>query len=437
MPHARPARAMVIGGYGFIGAEVMRALADAGLEVVGLGRDAALGARLVPQADWRQADLATLDTPTAWRPLVEGIDIIVNASGALQDAPGTSLELIQYTAIRACIAAAESAGVRRFVQISAVGASEAASTPFLRTKAKADAALRASTLDWTILRPGLVIGRNAYGGTALLRMLAGLPGVQILVLADAQVQTVAMQDVTHAVVLAATGQTPARADYDLVEAQPHTLSHVVSALRQQLGFSRPVLALSLPLSFGRVIAAAADLAGWLGWRPALRSTSLVTLSEGIRGNAEAWEGASGRRLSTLQQTLAELPATIQERSFARVQLLIPMLVVTLGIFWMGSGLIALLHIDDAAAQLDGVVTPLLARALVVGGSVVDIVIGGALLVRRWSRPAAIASAAVAGAYLLLGTVLVPALWLDPMGVYLKVLPCIVASAALALLLERR
>ena len=437
MPQARVARAMVIGGYGFIGAEVLRALADVGLEIIGLGRDAAFGARMISQAEWRQADLATLVTPSAWRPLIEDIDIIVNASGALQDAPGTSLERIQHTAIRACIEAAESSGVRRFVQISAVGASEAASTAFLRTKAKADAALRASTLDWTILRPGLVIGRNAYGGTALLRMLAGLPGIQVLVLADAQVQTVAMHDVTHAVVLAATGQTPAHADYDLVEAQPHTLSQVVGALRQQLGFSRPVLELSLPLSFGRVVAAAADLAGWLGWRPALRSTSLVTLAEGIRGNAEAWEAASGMRLSMLQQALAELPATIQERSFARVQLLIPMLVVTLGIFWIGTGVIALLHIDDAAAQLDGVVKPSLANALVVSGGIVDIVIGAALMVRRWSRPAAIASAAVAGVYLLLGTVLVPALWLDPMGVYLKVLPCIVASAALALLLERR
>lgn len=437
MSQAGVARALVIGGYGFIGAEVMRVLADAGLEVVGLGRDTAFGARLVPDAEWRQADLATLQTRAAWRPLLEGIDIIVNASGVLQDTPGYSLERIQHTAIRACIEAAEATGVRRFVQISAVGAAEGASTAFLRTKARGDAALRASRLDWTILRPGLVIGRNAYGGTALLRMLAGLPGVQVLVLADAQIQTVAMRDVTHAVVLAATGQTPARAEYDLVEPEVHSLSHVVGAMRRQLGFSRPMIELSLPLWFGRVVAAVADLAGSLGWRPALRSTALVTLSEGIRGNAEPWEAATGGRLSSLQQTLADLPATIQERSFARVQLLLPLLVVTLSLFWICTGIIALLRIDEAAAVLDGVVTASLARGLVVGGSIIDIVIGGALLLRRWTRLAAVASASVAVFYLLLGTVLVPALWLDPLGAYLKVLPCIVASAALALLLERR
>ena len=430
-------RAMVIGGYGFIGAEAMRALADAGLEVIGLGRDAAFGARLIPQTEWRQADLATLLTPAAWQPLLEDIDIVVNASGALQNAPGTSLERIQSTAIRACIEAAETAGVRRFVQISAVGASEDASTAFLRTKARGDAAVRASSLDWTILRPGLVIGSNAYGGTALLRMLAGVPGVQALVLADAQIQTVAMRDVTHAIVRAATGQTPARAQYDLVEPEVHSLSHVVGALRRRLGFTEPLIKLSLPLWLGHLFALGADLAGWLGWRPALRSTALVTLSEGIRGNAEPWEAATGRRLSNLQQTLADLPATLQERTFARVQLLLPLLVVTLSVFWIGTGIIALLRIDEAAAQLAGVVTASLASALVVGGSLVDIVIGGALLVRRWTRAAAVASAAVAAFYLMLGTALVPLLWLDPLGAYLKVLPCIVASAALALLLERR
>ena len=51
--------------------------------------------------------------------------------------------------------------------------------------------------------------------------------------------------------------------------------------------------------------------------------------------------------------------------------------------------------------------------------------------------AAIASALVAGAYLLLGSILAPALWVDPLGVYVKVIPAIVLSAALALLLQER
>ena len=365
------------------------------------------------------------------------MDVIVNASGALQDAPGTRLALVQHQAISACVHAAERNGVTRFVQISAAGASVKASTAFLRTKAQADAALRASTLAWTIFRPGLVIGNNAYGGTALLRMLAGLPGVQLLALADARVQTLAMQDLVQAVLMAATNQIQGGREYDLVESESHTLSEIVTRLRAHLGFGPPVAELRLPLWVGRLVARIADLAGWLGWRSPLRSTALATLGEGVRGDATAWEADSGMRLAPLQQTLARLPATAQERTYARVLLALPVLVVTLAVFWIGTGIIALLRIDEAAAYLDGIVTATTARTLVSAGAGIDIAIGCALLVRPWARAAATASAALAAVYLLLGSMLVPQLWLDPMGAYLKVLPCIVASLALALLLEKR
>jgi hypothetical protein len=60
-----------------------------------------------------------------------------------------------------------------------------------------------------------------------------------------------------------------------------------------------------------------------------------------------------------------------------------------------------------------------------------------LLWRRTARQGAIASAVVAGLYLILGTVLAPHIWLDPLGAYVKVIPVIVLSLALALMLEQR
>ena len=46
-----------------------------------------------------------------------------------------------------------------------------------RSKAKADAALETLELNWLIVKPSLVIGRGSYGGTSLMRGLAGLPFV--------------------------------------------------------------------------------------------------------------------------------------------------------------------------------------------------------------------------------------------------------------------
>ncbi|WP_420813175.1 NAD(P)H-binding protein [Methylobacterium currus] len=71
--------------------------------------------------------------------------------------------------MRALFRACAEAEIRRVVQVSTVGAAPDARTAFLRTKDAADAALAQADLDWTILRPGLVLAPTAYGGTALLR----------------------------------------------------------------------------------------------------------------------------------------------------------------------------------------------------------------------------------------------------------------------------
>jgi uncharacterized protein YbjT (DUF2867 family) len=66
-------------------------------------------------------------------------------------------------------------GVRRVVQVSAISAEPAAGTAYAATKHAADEHLRSTGLEWTILRPSLVVARGAYGGTALFRGMAALP----------------------------------------------------------------------------------------------------------------------------------------------------------------------------------------------------------------------------------------------------------------------
>lgn len=164
-------KVVVLGAYGLIGAACLRALQADGARVVAVGRDARTARRVAPGADWRIHDLATLDD-AGWRALVAGADVVVNASGALQDGARDDLSAIHDRAVRRLVAALEGSGTR-LVQISAAGVAEDAPTAFFRTKARGDAAIMDSGLDWVILRPTLVIGRAAYGGTALVRAAAG------------------------------------------------------------------------------------------------------------------------------------------------------------------------------------------------------------------------------------------------------------------------
>jgi uncharacterized protein YbjT (DUF2867 family) len=430
-------RVLVLGAHGLIGQEIVRAVRASGHEVIGLARSAGTGRRQVPDIAWIGADLIHLTAETAWRPHLERIEAVVNASGALQDGSRDRLALSQSRAIRALIAACEATGVRRFVQISAPGADPAARTAFLRTKGEADAAARASHLDWTIFRPGLVLSANAYGGTALIRMLAAFPLIQPLILGDSTIRTVAVTDVAGSVVLALEGAVPGYRDYDLVEDAPHSLRDIVARYRRWLGFPPARVRCDLPAWLGQTIGLLADLAGWVGWRSPVRTTALRILADGVSGDPEPWARVAGKRCGSLDETLAKLPATAQERVFARARLVFPALLLTLALFWVLSGLIGCWRLDVAARALGGTAAAALARPLVLAGSSLDVLIGLGLLARSWTRRAAVAAILVSLAYLAAGTILTPGLWADPLGPLIKIFPVIALALAVAALAEER
>lgn len=429
-------RVLVLGAYGLLGLEIVRALRQAGYGVTGFGRSLATGRRLVPDIRWVHGDMRRMQTPADWADALHGIEVVVNAAGALQDGPRDDLRAVHDTAIRALVAACESHGVSRLVQISAPGAAADASTAFLSTKAAGDAAVRASKLDWTILKPGLVISTGAYGGTTLLRMLAAFPAMQPIVLQDARIQTVSGADVGEAVRAVLAGEIATRRDYDLMEDETHTLGSVVKAVRRWSG--RPdAKDWALPRWLGFTLARGADLAGWLGWRSPLRTTALKSLADGVTGDAADWRKAGGARLHSLEETLRAIPATAQERTFGRAQLVFPFLLLTLAAFWLASGFIGLVQREAAAAVIAPRVGEQAARGFVGAGVVADLLIGFALLWRRWVRRAALASIVVSLGYLAAGTVVTPELWADPLGPFVKVFPAMALALAVAALAEER
>lgn len=428
--------AAVLGGYGFIGAACLRALREDGHDVVGVGRRVAAGERVAADVVWVAADIAR--TPVErWREILTDVEIVVNAAGALQTGARDDLAGIHEHAVARLVEALRGRPVR-FVQISAAGASETASTEFLRSKARGDAILARSGLDWTVLRPALVLGSQAYGGTALLRAAAALPLAGPDVFVGSRLQTVGVDEVAQAVVRCARGRIAPRRVYDLAEARARSFPETLATMRRWLGHPpwrrtvpvpRPVLA-----AVGRV----ADALGWLGWRSPLRTTALRTLDDGVSGDPTAWEAAGGQPFRALEETLARMPSTTQERWFARVYLLLPVAIAVLSAFWAGTGLVALWQREAAEALLVARGFGAAAASLVVvGGAALDLSLGLAVLYRPWARAACLAMLGAAFGYLAGATLLAADLWADPLGPLLKILPAMVLSVLPLALLEER
>ncbi|GIF74000.1 NAD(P)H-binding protein [Asanoa siamensis] len=152
-------RIVIAGGHGQVARLLNRRLADSGHTVVGIIRNPAHTADVVASG----AEPVVLDLEKVSREDVaaalDGADAAVFAAGA---GPGSG-PARKWTVDRdACVllaAAAAAAGVRRFVVLSAIGADDFDPSldddfeVYLEAKSAADAAVRGSDLDWTILRP--------------------------------------------------------------------------------------------------------------------------------------------------------------------------------------------------------------------------------------------------------------------------------------------
>ncbi|HEX2151348.1 MAG TPA: NAD(P)H-binding protein, partial [Stellaceae bacterium] len=203
-------RVLVTGAYGFIGSQITARLLADGHEVIGAGRRVAEAARRWPNVRWVAIDFAQSTRPEDWLPHLAGVDALVNCVGILQDTPGNSTRGVHVDGTRALFAACARAGVRRIVHLSAIGVEKNRPTAFSRTKREADEALMALPVDWVILRPSVVVGRSAYGGSALFRALAALPWVLPVMPDSGELQIVQVDDLAGTVAFFLAADAPAR-----------------------------------------------------------------------------------------------------------------------------------------------------------------------------------------------------------------------------------
>ena len=429
-------RILVLGAYGLIGGHVCARLQAEGRAVVGVGRDIAAARRRAPDVDWRAADLRRASVED-WTALLDGVEAVVNCAGALQDSPRDDLRAVHVEGVARLVEACGRAGVRRFVHISAAGVAPGRTTAFNDTKLETEAMLADSALHWVILRPGLVFAPTAYGGTALLRGLAGFPLISPIAYPASRVQAILVEDVAEAVLRAAQPDGPSKVSIDLVGDRPLSLRELVAELRAWLGFA-PAPVLALPDAVARLTAWASDGLAWLGWRSPMRTAALEQLRMGVHGEA----GDAARHLGftprSLAQGLARQPSGVQERWFARGYFLKPLILVTLFGFWLLSGLIGFVSFGQAVKVLTTSGMDVgLAKAAVLGGSVADIVLALLLAFRRTTPLALLGMVAVTAGYLLAGALVRPDLWADPLGPFLKSIPAaLLALAALSTLDER-
>ena len=234
--------ATVFGGSGFIGRYVVKRLALAGHVVRIAGRNPDRAGLLRPMGVVGQIVplYAPLSSPTDVARAVEGADFVVNLVGILSERRAGDFQRVQADGAGRIATAAAAAGVRRMVQLSAIGADAESPSQYARTKAAGEAAVRAALPAATVLRPSLVFGPEDQFFNRFAAMTPFSP-VMPVIAGETRFQPVYVCDVADAVMAGLTRTDTAGEVYELGGPRVWTFRELLAWTVAQTRRRRPLV----------------------------------------------------------------------------------------------------------------------------------------------------------------------------------------------------
>ncbi|HOS86455.1 MAG TPA: complex I NDUFA9 subunit family protein [Burkholderiaceae bacterium] len=246
-------RILILGATGFVGRHICTRLSQAGWSAIVPSRSPAAARHLagLPRVDVVPGDVH--DEATLIR-LLAGADAVVNLVAILHGSEA-AFEQVHVELPKKLARACAAAGVRRLVQVSALGAAQDGPSMYQRSKARGEAVLKAAatagTLDLSVLRPSVIFGAqdkflNVFA--QLQRMFPLIP----LAGADTRFQPVWVEDVAAAVMRCLQDDATIGQTFEACGPEVFTLRDLVRLAGQYAGVNqgrgRAVFALPMPLA---------------------------------------------------------------------------------------------------------------------------------------------------------------------------------------------
>ncbi len=255
---------LVTGASGFVGSHAVPALLRAGHHVIALARTPDAGETVLGRVDAALRDRVEVRGGDVTRPAtlpaaLHGADGVLHLVAIPRDhRAGAELRLVNTEGTRAIVEAMTEAGVRRLVHMGGMGIADDPELHFASSKAKAEALVAASTLDWTILKPSLQFGE----GDGFFNIIADLvrlsPGVvPVPGRGDSRFQPIHAGDVARVVVAALADPATIGGVFGLGGPRIWTYREITREVIGALGKRRLIVPMPMPLI--RLVAGAAEL----------------------------------------------------------------------------------------------------------------------------------------------------------------------------------
>lgn len=229
------ARIFVTGGTGFVGKAVVRALQAHGFVVRCLVRPGS-------EPDLRGFEAiervpGNVLIPKGLADSIEGCAAVIHLVGIIREHPGrgVTFERAHTVATANMVEAARAAGVRRYLQMSALGTRPDARSRYHQTKWEAEEAVKQSALQWTIFRPSVIYGPGDGFVTMLARLVRRLPVVPVIGNGAYRLQPVFVEQVAEAFARALTRDATIGQTYEVGGPRAYPFIEILDLIGAALG----------------------------------------------------------------------------------------------------------------------------------------------------------------------------------------------------------
>ncbi len=221
-------RVLVAGASGFIGSRVVKALSEKDFSPVLISRN-------LQKLKKRFPDFSAFSTSEIEKAFLLKPFAVVNSVGILKE-EGSTYEEAHVKFTEKLVELSKKHGVKKFVQISALGTSPKEKSRYFKTKWKAEEIVRKSGIPYAILRPSIVLGKGQKLYDDLKRFSRFLP---VLGTPRMKVQPVRIEKVIDAVLKAV--ECRITGTVELCGAEVVTMAELFRRVLREIGIKRPVV----------------------------------------------------------------------------------------------------------------------------------------------------------------------------------------------------
>jgi uncharacterized protein YbjT (DUF2867 family) len=245
----RNRRVTVLGASGFVGRYVVKHLAARGAVIAAVSRNASAADFLKPMGDVGQIALIDADVSddVALAAVIAGADAVVNAVGILYERGRQRFDAIHARLPVRIAGAAQRAGTKRIVHLSALAADPQSPSAYARSKAQGESDLLAAFPDAVVLRPSLVFGPEDDFFNRFAAYARFMPALPLIGGGKTRFQPIYVGDVAEAAARALERDERGRI-FELAGPKVYSFRALMELLLQEIGRKRALVSVPMGLA---------------------------------------------------------------------------------------------------------------------------------------------------------------------------------------------